>query len=70
VKVHPFVNGNGRHARLASDIFLFNHDCKLPNWPGKALLEASDIRDRYISALQAADKGNYQPLETFTTRLL
>lgn len=70
VKIHPFVNGNGRHARLASDIFLFNHDGKLPTWPSKALLEASDIRKRYLAALQKADKGNYQPLETFTTDLI
>lgn len=48
VKIHSFVNGNGRHARLASDIFLFNHDCKLPNWPSKALLEASDIRKNIL----------------------
>ena len=70
VKIHPFVNGNGRHARLASDIFLFNRDHKLPIWPGKALLEASDIRKGYIAALQEADKGNYKPLETFTADLI
>ena len=70
VKIHSFVNGNGRHARLASDIFLFNHDGKLPTWPSKALLETSDIRIKYIAALQEADKGNYQPLETFTTDLI
>jgi len=70
VKIHPFVNGNGRHARLASDIFLFNHDEKLPTWPSNALLEASGIRKRYIIALQAADKGNYRPLEEFTAELI
>jgi len=70
VKIHPFVNGNGRHARLASDIFLFNHGHKLPIWPSKALLEASNIRKNYIDALQEADKGNYQPLERFTADMI
>ena len=70
VKIHPFVNGNGRHARLASDIFLFNHDQKLPTWPSKALLEKSDLRKRYIVALREADKGNYQLLESMTAELI
>ncbi len=29
VKIHPFVNGNGRHARLVSDIYLFSHNYNL-----------------------------------------
>lgn len=70
VKIHPFVNGNGRHARLASDIFLYNNEYNLPNWPSKALLEESDIRKRYIAALQEADKGNYKLLEEFTAGLI
>ncbi len=28
VKIHPFYNGNGRHARLAADIYLFNKNKK------------------------------------------
>ena len=70
VKVHPFVNGNGRHARLASDIFLYNNDHKLPNWPSKELIKESDVRNKYIAALQDADKGNYRPLEEFTAELM
>lgn len=70
VKIHPFVNGNGRHARLVSDIFLFDRDHKLPTWPGKALIEESNIRKQYIWALQAADKGNYKLLEKFTADLM
>lgn len=69
VKIHPFVNGNGRHARLVSDIYLFNLDQELPVWPGKALIEASDVREKYIFALQAADKGNFALLENFTANL-
>lgn len=70
VKIHPFVNGNGRHARLVTDIYLFDRGHKLPTWPDKALIEESDIRKRYILALQEADKGNYKPLEKFTADLI
>jgi Fic-DOC domain mobile mystery protein B len=70
VKIHPFVNGNGRHARLISDIYLFNRDQKLPTWPSKALIEESNIRKQYILALQAADRGNYKLLEKFTADLM
>ena len=70
VKIHPFVNGNGRHARLVADIYLFDRGHKLPTWPDKALIEESNIRKQYISALQAADKGDYRPLEKFTASKL
>lgn len=70
VKIHPFVNGNGRHARLVSDIFLFFHNHKLPIWPDKNLIEETNIRKEYIKALQSADKGNYKLLEKFTGKLI
>ncbi|WP_447603848.1 Fic family protein [Nitrospira sp. Nam80] len=31
-RVHPFKNGNGPHARLISDIFLYSRDSALPEW--------------------------------------
>jgi len=70
VKIHPFVNGNGRHARLVADIFLSAHNEKLPEWPEAGLIERTDVRKRYIQALQAADKGDYGPLEKFTRELI
>jgi Fic-DOC domain mobile mystery protein B len=70
VKIHPFVNGNGRHARLVADIFLATHNEKLPIWPDAGLIERTDVRKRYINALQAADKGDYAPLEKFTSELI
>lgn len=70
VMIHPFINGNGRHARLASDIFLFSHDQTLPIWPDKVLIEKTEIRKEYIEALQAADKSDYQPLLIFTKKLI
>lgn len=65
VQIHAFVNGNGRHARLAADIFLYSHKQKLPTWPNKKLIEETDIRKEYINALKAADKGDYSFLEAF-----
>jgi len=70
VKIHPFVNGNGRHARLVADIFLFANNQQLPVWPDEKLIVAGGIRQEYISALKSADKGDFQPLEKFTARLI
>jgi len=70
VKIHPFVNGNGRHARLIADVYLFNNEHELPVWPERTLIERTDIRKKYIQALQAADKGDYDQLESFTRKLI
>ncbi|MCX5750768.1 MAG: mobile mystery protein B [Candidatus Saganbacteria bacterium] len=70
VKTHPFVNGNGRHARLVADIYLFDHDHKLPIWPDNELIKETEIRKQYVSALRTADKGDYGPLEKFTRELI
>ncbi len=70
VKIHAFVNGNGRHARLVSDIYLYNNDNPLPNWPRRKLIEQGDIRNKYIAALKDADRGNFATLEKFTADVL
>jgi len=70
VKIHPFVNGNGRHARLVSDVYLFNHDHPLPTWPSQELIAESEFRQKYIVALQAADQGNYKLLARLTSGLI
>jgi hypothetical protein len=55
---------------LVADIYLFDHGHKLPTWPDKALIEEGNLRKEYLSALQAADKGNYKPLIIFTSDLI
>jgi Fic-DOC domain mobile mystery protein B len=66
VSIHPFPNGNGRHARIMADILLENilHGPRF-SWGGRELSSAGEARNRYIAALHEADNGNYQPLLTF-----
>lgn len=66
VSIHPFPNGNGRHARLAADILL-ERVLKRPRftWGNDTLLEAGQARTTYITALRAADVQNYEPLLQF-----
>ncbi len=61
VWIHPFENGNGRHARLASDLLLASHRHTIPRWPTD-LSTAGTNRKRYLSALKVADKGDLEPL--------
>jgi Fic-DOC domain mobile mystery protein B len=66
VWIHPFPNGNGRHARLMTDIFIKNVLRGTPfTWGNQDLSSPSEMRSRYIRALQDADTGNYGPLEEF-----
>ncbi len=67
VQIHLFPNGNGRHARIATDLYLekyFNH--KQINWTdGFNLQIDNNRRTEYINALRKADKGDYNPLFKF-----
>lgn len=58
VRIHPFPNGNGRWARLASNIWLARHGKPLVLWPNQVLGSTSVVRDEYLGALRAADAGN------------
>lgn len=66
VSIHLFANGNGRHARLMVDLLLV-HILGRPRftWGSENLVHAGDCRQRYIAALQAADRRQYQPLLEF-----
>lgn len=66
VSIHPFPNGNGRHARLMTDILLENvMKCPRFTWGSGNLSKPGDIRQNYIAALRAADEHNYEPLLKF-----
>lgn len=66
VSIHPFANGNGRHARLMTDLLLENVLKRSAfTWGEKDLSMAGDNRQAYIAALHAADQNDYAPLLTF-----
>jgi Fic-DOC domain mobile mystery protein B len=64
--IHPFSNGNGRHARLMTDILLV-HLLGRPrfSWGSGNLVNAGECRQQYINALRAADRHDYTALLTF-----
>ena len=63
VFIHPFENGNGRWARLLSNILLKQNDGAIVSWPDDNLVGCSSaIREEYISCLKAADQGDVEPL--------
>ena len=66
VWIHPFPNGNGRHARLLTDILIEQLGKERFSWGADADLVAQGAaRTRYIDALRAADQGNHAPLLEF-----
>jgi Fic-DOC domain mobile mystery protein B len=65
VSIHPFPNGNGRHARFMADLFLKELTGEIFNWGQGTLGGAGQVRSAYIQALQAADRGDYAPLFSF-----
>jgi Fic-DOC domain mobile mystery protein B len=67
VRIHPFANGNGRHARIAADVYIgdrFGHASI--EWASERDLQRGDERRKvYIAALRSADAGDYRPLLVF-----
>ncbi|NJD19419.1 MAG: mobile mystery protein B [Gemmatimonadetes bacterium] len=65
VSIHPFPNGNGRHARLMADLLVRQLGGRAFSWGGVSLTNTSELRTAYIGALHAADKGDVGPLLDF-----
>jgi len=67
VYVHPFPNGNGRHARIMADTVLDRiYNAKAIDWAGgHDLQKMNNRRTTYIAALKAADRGDMAPLMAF-----
>ncbi len=64
-RIHPFVNGNGRHARLLTDVLLVRNGADRFSWGSADLEQAGDARTRYIAALRAADARDCSRLLKF-----
>lgn len=69
VFVHPFSNGNGRHARIMADVVLEKvYDVEPIDWTaGSDLQKTNDRRHAYIKALKAADNFDFAPLLAFVS---
>ena len=66
VSIHPFPNGNGRHARLITDMLLERLLQQSPfTWGGMRGVPQGEVRAAYLDALRAADKGDYGKLAEF-----
>ncbi len=68
VYIHPFLNGNGRWARLLANIWLKRHRHPITEWPEQTLGNESIIRKEYLVAIQTADKADYQSLIQLVSR--
>ncbi len=66
VFIHPFANGNGRHARLLADLILEKiFFAPSFSWGGKNLTKQGEILSAYIKALKSADNHDYSLLMEF-----
>src|SRR5690606_11230268 len=65
VAIHPFPNGNGRHARLITDLLMESLGEPPFSWGSASLNEAGNVRTDYLQALRAADKNDYALLLRF-----
>jgi Fic-DOC domain mobile mystery protein B len=65
VVIHPFPNGNGRHARLMADLLAMRLGRPRFTWGSASLIDPNEARRRYIAALQSADTRDIAPLLAF-----
>lgn len=67
VLIHPFPNGNGRHARIMTDALLTKlMDEPAIDWAGDQKSESMNKRrSQYIAALRAADRHDFSYLLNF-----
>ena len=65
VFIHPFPNGNGRHARLAADLLAIQLGQERSSWGSANLAAVDETRAAYVAALKAADSHDIEPLLVF-----
>jgi Fic-DOC domain mobile mystery protein B len=63
--IHPWPNGNGRHARLMADLLIQRLGGEVFTWGGGTLSDVDELRTRYVAALKAADNHDIGPLLEF-----
>jgi Fic family protein len=65
VLIHPFPNGNGRHARLIAEIIALKLGRPAFTWGFANLVKEGEARTTYLEAIKAADDGDLKPLRNF-----
>ena len=69
VAVHPFPNGNGRHARLMADLLVVKLGGERFSWGSvgatASIADAGLLRSPYVDALRRADRHDLVPLIAF-----
>lgn len=69
VCIHAFPNGNGRHARLMTDVLLRAHDQEPFTWGSTSysseIGRGGDVRNAYLEALRHADQRRFEMLIRF-----
>lgn len=70
VKIHPFLNGNGRWSRMLANILLKQNRSPIIEWPEGVIGTESVIRDEYIAAIKQADDGDEDALIALHRRFL
>ena len=66
VSIHSFPNGNGRHARVFSDLLnerVFNQEPF--TWQMQKMNRPGEVRSAYIQSLKKADQGDFDDLIVF-----
>jgi Fic-DOC domain mobile mystery protein B len=66
VLIHPFPNGNGRHARLIADLLAMRLGRARFSWGRESLRDPGAARTRYLEALHAADSHEIALLLAFS----
>jgi Fic-DOC domain mobile mystery protein B len=65
VSIHPFPNGNGRHARVVADLLARAMGAEPFTWGRDPAITTEALRAAYRRALQRADAGDIDPLIAF-----
>ena len=66
VFIHPFPNGNGRHARLMADVLVMKLGRPAFSWGSVSLVREGEARAKYLDAIRVADQGDIEPLLKFS----
>ena len=55
VQIHPFVNGNGRHGRIAADLLMNAFGRPAFTWGRNQKVSTAKLRSEYLAALRRMD---------------